>query len=228
MPETLQALLALLIGVLPGAVYLWGFEREAGKWSIGLSDQLLRFVAASAVFDALYTAPAYLFYRTYLHHAVRTDHGTHLVYVNKLADGQASAPLLFVGAVIYVGLPGVVGTLAGVGVRQNSGWLRWVARWLVGRDPAPRAWDFMFASKPAGAVRMLLKRGDWVGGKIGDRSYASGYPEVPQDVLLEAYEMQPDGAFARTDTGDFVPIGSQLLVRWECVDLLEYFPDQLA
>jgi hypothetical protein len=76
---------------------------------------------------------------------------------------------------------------------------------------------------------MLLRDGDWIGGKIGERSYASGYPELPQDVLLEeAYEMQPDGAFAKTDTGDFIPIGSQLLVRWECVELLEYFPNQPA
>ena len=59
MPGTLQGLLVLVLAVLPGAMYVWGFEREAGKWGIGLSDAVLRFVVASAVFQVVFAAPLY-------------------------------------------------------------------------------------------------------------------------------------------------------------------------
>jgi uncharacterized protein DUF6338 len=69
-PSTLQTVLAIVVAVLPGAIYLWGFEREAGKWAIGISDTLLRFVAASAIFQVLYAVPLYVLYERYVHHEV--------------------------------------------------------------------------------------------------------------------------------------------------------------
>jgi hypothetical protein len=53
MPTTFQGALAIAIALLPGALYTWAFERIAGRWGIGLSDRLLRFVGASAMLHAL-------------------------------------------------------------------------------------------------------------------------------------------------------------------------------
>jgi hypothetical protein len=52
-PDTLQSIAVLVLALLPGALYVWAFERQAGRWGIGLSDRLLRFVGGSAVFHAL-------------------------------------------------------------------------------------------------------------------------------------------------------------------------------
>jgi hypothetical protein len=34
-PSTEQALVILMIAILPGGLYTWAFERETGKWGIG-------------------------------------------------------------------------------------------------------------------------------------------------------------------------------------------------
>jgi hypothetical protein len=44
-PGTLQALGVFLLALLPGAIYIWSFERVVGRWGIGLSDRVLRFTA---------------------------------------------------------------------------------------------------------------------------------------------------------------------------------------
>jgi hypothetical protein len=105
-PSTLQAVLALVLVVLPGAIYLWGFEREAGKWAIGISDTLLRFVAASAIFQALYAAPLYVFYERYVHHDVARQGSRD--FENPLSDGHVPWWLALL-PLAYVGLPAVLG-----------------------------------------------------------------------------------------------------------------------
>lgn len=224
MPNTLQALLVVLLAILPGALYLWGFEREAGKWTVGLSDRLLRFVAASAIFQALFAYPAYRLYHEYVRDPV-TLGGGQVGYVNRLEAGELPAWLAAV-PVLYVLIPGLAGTLTGLSVRSSRAPARWVARVGAGRDPAPRAWDHLFAAKPAGTVRMRLKTDrSWVGGRFGEASYTAGYPEEPQDLLLEeSYRLADDGSFARDDLGDFVSLESALLIRWDEVEFLEFFP----
>lgn len=48
MPQSFQAVAVTLIALLPGALYVWAFERQAGRYGIGLSDRVLRFVGGSA------------------------------------------------------------------------------------------------------------------------------------------------------------------------------------
>jgi hypothetical protein len=126
---------------------------------------------------------------------------------------------------LYVGLPAILGTLVGRSVRSDKPVPQTFARIMAGSNPAPRAWDDLFAGRPSGTVRARLKTDrSWVGGFFGDDSYAAGYPEVPQDLLLEnSYEMADDGSFAQED-GAFVVIGSRLLVRFDEIDVLEFFP----
>lgn len=54
----------------------------------------------------------------------------------------------------------------------------------LGHDPAPRAWDQLFADRSSRYLRVRLQDGTWVAGLFADRSYAGGYPN-PTDLLLE-------------------------------------------
>jgi hypothetical protein len=221
-PSTLQAVLAVVIAVLPGAIYLWGFEREAGKWAIGISDTVLRFVAASAIFQALYAAPLYILYEHYVHHEVARRGKP--AFENSLSDGHAPWWLALL-PLAYIGLPAALGTVVGRSVRSEHPRAQRFARIMAGRNPAPRAWDDLFAGRPSGTIRARLKVDlSWVGGSFGEDSYAAGYPEEPQDLLLEqSYKMSADGSFVE-ENGSFVVIGSRLLIRFEEIDVLEFFP----
>ena len=64
MPTSFQAAAVLAIELLPGAMYIWSFERQAGRWGIGLSDRVLRFVGASAIFHAFFAPASYWFWST--------------------------------------------------------------------------------------------------------------------------------------------------------------------
>jgi hypothetical protein len=64
-----------------------------------------------------------------------------------------------------------------------------------------------------------------VGGFFGKASYAAGYPDEPQDLLLEkTYLVHEDGTFAVAEDGSYRDLGSQLLVRFDEIEFLEYFP----
>jgi hypothetical protein len=73
---------------------------------------------------------------------------------------------------------------------------------------------------------MRLKRnGEYLGGLFGGRSYAAGYPEEPQDIHVEeAFVLDSAGAFVY-ENGEYARVGSELLVRWEEVEFLEFFRD---
>lgn len=222
MPDTIQAFGVFLLAVLPGALYVWSFERVVGRWGIGLSDRLLRFTAASAVFLAIFAWQLYELRSEYQHHA-RTGPNGKTIFVNRIANGDDLPWWLFVMPLLYISLPIVAGTAVGKTVRaSSSGWQR-IGRILAGRDPAPRAWDYLFTSRPAASVRLKLKAGHWLGGFYGDRSYAAGYPEEPQDLFLErTFAMdQEDGAFVLDDEGEPVDLGTALLIRWDEVAFME-------
>ena len=55
----------IVIALLPGALYVWSFERQAGRYGVSLSDRILRFVGGSAVVLALFSVPLYWLYATY-------------------------------------------------------------------------------------------------------------------------------------------------------------------
>ena len=56
LPSSVTALAIILIAVLPGAVYTWAFEREAGAYGVTFADRTLRFLSASVV---LLTGPGW-------------------------------------------------------------------------------------------------------------------------------------------------------------------------
>jgi hypothetical protein len=149
MPSTFQAAGVIVVALLPGALYVWAFERQAGRYGIGLSDRVLRFVGGSAVFLAVFAGPLYA------------------LYIQFARDVAAARPLplwLVMLPLAYVGLPLVAGTLLGVGLRRD-----WhLARIVAGPDPAPRAWDHLFQYRVDGWIRCRMKSGIWLGGAYAD------------------------------------------------------------
>jgi hypothetical protein len=66
MPETLQGLVVIILALLPGALYTWAFEQQAGPWGIGLSDRVLRFIGSSALFHAVLAPASYELWRRFI------------------------------------------------------------------------------------------------------------------------------------------------------------------
>jgi hypothetical protein len=177
-PETFQALGVVALALLPGALYVWAFERLAGAWGISLSDRLLRFVGLSAIIHAAAAPITYQLWITF-------------VRSGRLAAGRV--PLaVWLAPLFYVAVPIAVGTLVGYGTRRGWAW----AKLFTGPEPAPRAWDHLFGARLDGWVRLRLRSGTWLAGayaRRGDRrSYAAGYPEIQDLYLAEAVAVDPD------------------------------------
>lgn len=213
MISTFQALAVALVVLLPGASYIYAYERMVGGFGVSLSDRLMRFVAASAIFQAALAGPAMLVYREY-------------IATGRLERGEVNWAVLELVALAYVLVPTGVGTLIGRG--QNARW-QWVQA-LVGDSPEPRAWDYLWRSGASGIVRVKLKSGIWLSGLFGTttsgrRSYAAGYPEEGDLFLSLQLRVDPDtGAFERDGDGRPVPVAgmSGLLVRWAEVEYLDF------
>ena len=45
-PSTMEALAILVVAFVPGAAYVWAFERQAGPYGVTLADRMMRFLAA--------------------------------------------------------------------------------------------------------------------------------------------------------------------------------------
>ena len=130
MPETFQSLAVLVLALLPGSLYVWAFERQAGAWGIRLADRLFRFVGFSAVLHALIAPITYWLW-------VR--------FVRAGALGSGKAPVgLWLVPLVYVGAPALLGTWVGLGTRERRPW----TRAFTGPNPAPRAWDNLFGTRP--------------------------------------------------------------------------------
>lgn len=105
MPDSFQSIAVLVLALLPGALYVWSFERQAGRWGIGLSDRILRFVGGSAIFHAV-GAP--LTYWLWAEHQGR------------LRSAEPLSWWLWLAVIGYVSLPVAGGTLVGRGLRMGQ------------------------------------------------------------------------------------------------------------
>ena len=208
MLSSLQAVFTLAVALLPGALFVWAFERQTGqRYGIRSRDRFLRFVGGSALVLAVLATPLYWIYARYW---------GEFVAGNRLPPAVALVP------VAYVALPSAAGWLAGTGLRKGWGW----ATLITGPNPAPRAWDHLFQNPTDAWIRCRLKSGTWVGGAYADaygrRSYAAGYPE-PQDLFLAiAVELDEDtGEFVLNEHGQPIHGEGGLLLRWEEIEYLE-------
>jgi hypothetical protein len=224
-PNTVAGVLVLLVAVMPGASYLWGFERQAGQFGVSLTDRSLRFIGCSVTFHGLFAGLEYLVYR------IAVEGRT------SLAAGQFV--VLWATGVLLIGVPYLVGSVLGGWYRSQAtpqhreGWLRRripgrvedrILRTLLGRTPAPRAWDQMFANGASTYLRVRVKGDIWLAGRFADRSYAGGYPN-PTDLLLEeAWAINQDTGELVGDSG----LGYPLYVAAGEIVFIERIPERSA
>lgn len=213
MISTFQALAVSLLALLPGASYTFTYERAVGNFGVSFTDRLIRFLSASAIFLALMSGPFILLYQTF-------------VVTGRLERGDVPWWLVELLAIVYVTLPIIAGWVLGHG--QNSGWR--AVQQLLGENPEPRAWDYLWRFRVNGVVRMRLKTGTWLAGifatnKAGQASYASGYPEECDLYLSLQLKVDPiTGAFETDENGSAVPVEGEpgLLVRWAEVEYISF------
>lgn len=210
MLSSFPALLVAVIGFLPGAAYTFAYEREAGSYGQKVSDRLLRFLVASAVFHALASGYEFAQWQKF-----RSDEATYL-----------SQPWwhIQIAAIVYLAIPAILGWLVGRGAQRD-----WpIVRWLVGEARHPRSWDFVWSRKVYYVVRARLKSGDYIAGAYATldaspnlKPYASGHGE-DADLYLP-HQLQIDaatGELVRNDDDSPVPVlpTTGILVRWEEVE----------
>lgn len=206
MPTSLQAVVAVLLALLPGALAVWWFERFAGAWGIGLPDRLVRFVGVSAVFHAIAAPLTYWTWRNYIESG-------------KWEAGERLPWALWLALLLYVVVPMAAGSAAGLASRAENRW----AKVITGPAPAPRAWDSFFFGRPDGWMRLKLKSGSWIGGAYSRGSYAAGYPEPSDLYLAAAADVDAtSGAFVFDENDQVVLRESGILIRWEEVEYLEF------
>jgi ACR3 family arsenite efflux pump ArsB len=114
--ETREAIVGLIVAVLPGVVYTIAYEREVGRWGVGISDRILRFVASSALFQVVYALPIYSIWASH----VAPRFGSWRGLMDAVRAGNAVPIWLFLLPIGYLGIPFALGTLAAVGVRYRS------------------------------------------------------------------------------------------------------------
>lgn len=213
MISTFQALAVALLFILPGAAYTFALERVGGSFGVKLVDRIFRFLAASAVFQALLSGAELWAYREW-------------VASGRLRRGDLPWWLVELVALAYVVVPIGVGSLVGKGQKERWPWVTA----FTGDSPEPRAWDYLWRRNARGMVRVRLKSGSWLAGIYGVNasgvsSYASGYDEEGDLFLAEAlsvdaedgsYEVDEDGRPVRTEGGP------GLLIRWAEVEYLEF------
>jgi hypothetical protein len=214
-PTTGEALLVLLLAVLPGAMFTFGFERQAGAFGVTLADRVLRFVAVSAAFTAAYAWPVYL-------------------ARSALLSGDLDAPrfgLLWGSGVLGLGIPLVCGTTIGglyASRRTRDRWRRLrrrlsparearLLRAVLGPDPAPRAWDHLFSERPTAYLRVRTTAGGWLGGAFAEESYAGGFPQDGDLYLEEAWHVDEQGVFGQKALGYAVYVPAATIAYIEIV-----------
>lgn len=216
--ETLTGLPVVFVGVLPGSLYTWAFERQAGSFGVALTDRVLRFVGVSLIFHIGFGWPEYIFYRL-----VRDG-------PNDPARWTRFA-LLWTGGLLYVAIPLAAGSVVGglwVSRAGREGW-RWLRKrlsehtellllqTLVGRNPAPRAWDAVFTARPNAFLRLQLLDGTWVAGAFTTTAYASGFPNEPDLLLSPAWTLDDN---LNLDS----PLESSMSIAAGQIKLMEILP----
>ncbi|MGI5459539.1 DUF6338 family protein [Streptomyces sp. CA-249302] len=201
-----EALLATLLGVVPGALYTWELEKQAGAWGVNLSDRVLRFLGVSVLFHLVLAPLTWWLIR-------ESRHG--------LPPTHVFPWLLWPVVAVYALVPALLGHVVGVGTRRRRPW----SRRLTGPAPAPRAWDQVFSYEGSFWLRIRLKdtsggENGWFAGAFsparrGPHSYASGFPHDQDIYLAETVEVDPVSGRIRLVEGRPQFRGVGVLMRWE-------------
>lgn len=206
-PESLVGVSFLLLAVLPGAAFTWALERQVGPSGVSFADRTLRFVGVSLVFHVAALPLEFVVASALL--PVGGDFG----WSQLLVVWPALAVLFAVPYTVGSVLGGLYRTRSSRSehwqfIRERLG-VQAEERLLsltLGQDPAPRAWDHLFADRSSRYLRVRLQDGTWVAGLFADRSYAGGYPN-PTDLLLEeSWAIDPETGELAEEQGPAYPV----------------------
>lgn len=211
MPSSLEALIVVVVFVLPGGLFHWTYERAVGgAWTYGLDDRVLRFVRSSAVLHLLLLPLTWVLFRRL-----------------QALDIQASFDLALWGyGLAFILVPSVIGSVAAIA--HQRGVTRRIP--LIGGLDAPRAWDHAFQGNPSGWVRIRLDSGVWVAGLLGEdesgrRSFVSAFPRERDMYLVRRVDVDAETGEWNTDAqGSLVVMEPGIIVGWDKIDLIEFFP----
>jgi hypothetical protein len=197
-------IIVVVVFLIPGLLYMWTFERLAGRTRLKGTERLLRAVAWSTFLYAV--ASPWL-----------------LSVGQRVANEVTVSPWeMLLGAVMLMFLLPVA---CGFGMAQ----FRWsesrnaLLRRFTAVDPTPTSWDFIFTAGGPYFVRARLRSGERVGGFFGDNSVASSYPEAQDLYLEEAWRLAGDGTFL-----DPLPGTRGLLLTHDDLELIELFSSEGA
>ena len=214
MPSTLQAILVTLVAVLPGALYIWAFEQQAGRWGATALDRVQHFLGVSAFFLALELPVIYEFFRSF-------------VVSGDVNNGRPLPAWVWFMPVLFVIIPAGIGRFVGRAAYERKPWVTL----LTGPSPAPRAWDDLFSGPDMnGWIRLRLKDKSWVAGLWGEsattglKSYAAGYPEDQDLLVSELVEIDAQGNLVTGENGGPILTRRSLLIRWDEITYAEYIP----
>jgi hypothetical protein len=219
MPSTLVALGIVLVAILPGALYVWAYERQASAYGVTLADRTLRFIAVAVIFHLVLGWPEYALYRL----AFTTD-----------GFGAAQFAAAWFAILLLVVLPSGVGTTLGGLYASRSTRVGWAGirnhlspeaedrllRIALGRTPAPRAWDHLFSDRPFAYLRVTTEAGDTIAGLFSSQSYAGGFPHEADLLLEEAWQLSDDGETLEQPLGYPVYIAASQ-IAWVEIDKME-------
>jgi hypothetical protein len=192
LPSNIAALLVVIVAVLPGATFTWGFERQAGQFGVGLADRTLRFVAVSVLWHLILGWPEYLLYR---------------VAFNGRNFSTAQFAAAWGAVLLLTAVPAATGSFLGsLYAKRNTGEQpkaihrafggpkrKRVFEYIVGHERAPRAWDDLFSEHPTIYIRVRTTDGAWLAGLFAKQSYAAGYPNDTDLYLEQAWGLKDGG-----------------------------------
>lgn len=187
-PQDSVQLLIIVAAVVPGFVYQISLRRVRGPGpdEQSVSIRVLRSIATSVVFFCLYIVA--LGFPPY-----------------GLAVGPDGLPTSWRWVAFWIFV--LVLAVPWLGARfvfyaLTSSWFVLISSTVVKKlglrnqwDPTPSAWDFAFAERGEGWIRVQSSDGAWMGGWFGSSSFASSFPD-PREIFLEVgYAMNSDGSF---------------------------------
>jgi len=167
-PTSLEALLIVAFGIVPGFVFFRGLNAVVPLTERDPPREVLMSVAASMVFWTLAASPLQLAF-------------------TRFPDPTGQAVVLFTAALVAIAIPVGLGYWTGKRIASAK-----LGRFLGMRPLPPTAWDYRFGRAEPLIVRVMLNDGTQLLGYWASDSYASGHP-ASEDLYLEGvYELDDE------------------------------------
>lgn len=203
-----QQALTVLLAVIPGFVFqgFRGHFRGPIPEEREFSARILRALAISGLLAIVYVVAL---------GRVVTD----LVITPASSFDHPRATAALAGALVFV-VPAIAAVAVHAYEVRGMTNMDWRKRFRL-YDPTPTAWDFASSRTEPGFVRILSKEGTWAGGYAGLGSFFTGYPEMREVYLQEAWELTDDGTFVAA-----LPGPSGVWIRCDDAQLVQFLPQQ--